>query len=212
MKNFFKWFFRIIRENFSYKDKSTKCDIITKTDGLTVMSFNIRRDSESDGEYNWRYRKESIIKMIKEYGPDIICMQEVMPHMAKYLVSELAGCYNHVGLECFTNREISKSWCFLGEGMLTFYKKGKFDLVDSDYMKLFDARILNVRRATMLTLKDKNDKLYYIFNTHFCHLDRTCRKKSFEKILNYIDNNNLENVYIAGDFNCETTWVNNGLI
>lgn len=200
-----KWFFRIVKENFSYKEKTTKCDIISHSDKLSVMTFNIRRDTDKDGVNCWTNRKESIVKMIKEYGPDVICMQEVMPHMAKYLVSELSGCYGHIGLECFTNKELSKSWCFLGEGMITFYKRGKFSLVDSDYMKLFDYRAINVRRASLVTLKDCNNKEYHIFNTHFCHKDSDCRKKSFDKIHNYIKNNNLSNVYVAGDFNCEIT-------
>lgn len=214
MKNFLntlKWFFRICKENFIYKKKCGDIEFSFKDEDFTIMSFNIRRDCEPDGKNNWTYRKESIVKMINEYTPDVICMQEVMPHMAKYLVQELSGSYDYVGLECFTNKELSKSYFVFGEGMMTFYKKNKFTLVHSDYMKLFDGRILNVRRASILTLTDKNHKEYHVFNTHFCHKDRDCRRKSFEKIYDYIKSHNLSNIFVVGDFNCETTWINNGI-
>lgn len=214
MNRFFegiKWFFRVIRDNFSYKEKYSKCNLISKNGELTIMTFNIRRDSVKDGIFNWQNRKTSIIKMINEYAPDIICMQEVMPHMAKFLISELEGCYNNVSLESFTNQPLDKTWCILGEGLLTFYKKGKFQKLDSNYMKLFDGRLINVRRMLSINLLDENNKLLHVYNTHFCHKNRNARKKSFEKILNHIKEQNLSNVYIAGDFNTELSWANNGV-
>lgn len=205
-----KWFFRICKENFLYKKRYNKCDIIIKNSELTVMSFNIRRDSDSDGIYNWQYRKESIIKMIHEYGPDIICMQEVMPHMAKYLIQELSGCYDYDSLECFTNGKLDKTWCFVGEGLLTFYKKNVFTSIDRKVIKLFDGRAVNVRRALSNTLHYNGEEIKVI-NTHFCPYDRDACRKSFEKLMLEYDENSTTRIFIAGDFNCETTWPNHGI-
>ena len=206
-----KWFYNLIRDNFSYKEKYSKCNLITKNGELTIMTFNIRRDNFKDGIFNWQKRKESIVKMINEYAPDIICMQEVMPHMAKFLVSELSGCYDNVSLECFTNKPLDKTWFIFGEGLLTFYKKGKFKHLDSNYMKLYDGRLVNMRRMLCVDLLDENNEIVYAYNTHFCHKNRDARKKSFEKILKHIKERDLSNVFIAGDFNTELFWVNNGV-
>ena len=174
------------------------------------MTFNIRRDVDKDGANNWQYRKASIIKMIHEHAPDIICMQEVMPHMAKYLVQELSCCYGHTSLECITNGALSKTFFVWGEGMITFFRKDKFKLIGSDYTKLFDKRWFNARRALFATLSDGKNQLTVV-NTHFCHLDGECRKQSFEKLLNWVDENKLTNVFIAGDFNTEIHYANNGI-
>ena len=213
IKKYFKWFFRVIAENFEYKklQKFSNTLFMTSSDDLTIMTFNIRRDCIEDENYNWQYRKENIIKMIKQYSPDIICMQEVMPHMAKYLIYQLGNYYDSVGLESFTCGDLTRSWCFFGEGLLTFYKKNKFTLKSTDCIKLFDGRKINIRRASVLKLFDSKENTYDIINIHFCHKDRYCRKQSFEKILKYINDRNITNAFIAGDFNCEPSWPNNGV-
>lgn len=68
MDNFLKsckWFFRITKENFIYKSKNKKCDLIDFPYQLKIMSFNVRRDVSKDGNNNWKFRKESVIESIK---------------------------------------------------------------------------------------------------------------------------------------------------
>ena len=198
-----QWLFRITKEHFGNKPNN---DItIEFKAGLKVMTFNIRRDTVKDGKNNWQYRKEAIIQMIVDQTPDIICMQEVMPHMAKFLKAKLSKYYDCCGLECFTNGEITKSWCVLGEGLLTMYRKDRFKLCNKEIIKLFDGRKINLRRAFVTYLKDVYTHRYIdVINTHFCHKSDDAREKSFNKLRDwYQKNSHIYETIFCGDFNCK---------
>lgn len=207
-----KWFFRITKENFIYKPKNKKCDLVDFPHQLKIMSFNIRRDVYKDDNNNWKLRKESVIESIKANNPDIICMQEVMPHMAKYLNSELCGCYEQQSLETFTGKDLTKSYCIPGEGLIIFYKKGKFTFKNKKKIKLFDGRFFNMRRALAVTITNNvTGHNLEIINTHFCHKSPEARTKSFNKLLNYYKQSEASKIFICGDFNCETHQTESGI-
>jgi len=55
---------------------------------LRVLSFNVRewtRDRDEAGEHYWRRRMEAMTRMISDVDPDIICLQEVLPPVARYV-------------------------------------------------------------------------------------------------------------------------------
>lgn len=55
---------------------------------LRVLSFNVRewtRDRDETGEYYWRRRMEAMTRMIVDVNPDVICLQEVLPPVARYV-------------------------------------------------------------------------------------------------------------------------------
>jgi len=43
---------------------------------LTVMTFNIRYDEESDGQHVWRNRRSAVIDTIRAHDPDLLGLQE----------------------------------------------------------------------------------------------------------------------------------------
>ena len=49
---------------------------------MKLVTFNIRCDFGQDGENNFEYRKDLILKKIAQEKPDMICFQEVLPHIA----------------------------------------------------------------------------------------------------------------------------------
>lgn len=207
-----KWLFRITKENFIYKSKDSKCDLIHFPHQLKIMSFNIRRDVLEDGNNNWKFRKQAIVKSIQTNNPDIICMQEVMPHMAKYLNSELCGCYEQQSLETFTGGDLIKSYCIPGEGLIIFYRKDKFTFKNKEKIKLFDGRFFNMRRALVITLVNKiSGETMEVINTHFCHQSYEARAKSFNKLLEYYNQKKCNQIFICGDFNCELHQVENNI-
>lgn len=204
MKETLKWLWRITKENFGNKADDSIVIEFDKTKDLKVMTFNIRRDNPKDGENNWQYRRDAIVTMITDVKPDIICMQEVMPHMAKFLKAKLSKYYDCCGVECFTNGELTKSLCIVGEGLLTMYRKDRFKLRSKEVVKLFDGRKINLRRAYLTYFKD-----YYtlgtldVMNTHLCHKSEEARNKSFDKLRDwYCDKGHPYATYICGDFNC----------
>ena len=60
---------------------------------MKIVTFNIRCDCGEDGKNNFCYRKPLILEKIRKEQPDIICFQEVMPHVAVWLQEELTGYY-----------------------------------------------------------------------------------------------------------------------
>ena len=55
---------------------------------LRILSFNVRewtRDRDESGEYYWRRRMEAMRRMIEDVNPDVICLQEVLPPVARYV-------------------------------------------------------------------------------------------------------------------------------
>ena len=49
---------------------------------IKLVTFNIRCDYEQDGINNFAFRKPLIVDKVISTQPDIICFQEVLPHVA----------------------------------------------------------------------------------------------------------------------------------
>lgn len=47
---------------------------------LKIMTYNIRSYVASDGEKNWRHRKDFFASQIQFYEPDIFGVQEAKPN------------------------------------------------------------------------------------------------------------------------------------
>ena len=60
---------------------------------LKLVTFNIRCDYDQDGANSFRFRKPVILKKLAEEKPDVICFQEVLPHVAAWLKENLTGIY-----------------------------------------------------------------------------------------------------------------------
>src|SRR5438445_810569 len=56
---------------------------------LTVMTFNIRYDEEADGRHAWRYRRDLVRDEIAAHDPDLLGVQEPMPHQWDDLTAAL---------------------------------------------------------------------------------------------------------------------------
>ncbi len=49
---------------------------------MKIVTFNIRCDFGQDGGNNFCFRKPLILEKLRREAPDIICFQEVLPHVA----------------------------------------------------------------------------------------------------------------------------------
>ena len=63
---------------------------------IKLVTFNIRCDYDQDGANSFRFRKPVILKKLAEEKPDVICFQEVLPHVAAWLKENLTE-YTVVG-------------------------------------------------------------------------------------------------------------------
>lgn len=174
---------------------------------IHFVTFNIRCDYEQDGPNNFCFRRERILKKLEEEKPDIICFQEVLPHVAAWLKQELADYYV---LGCGRSEE------FLDEQMAVAYRPARFDLISWETFWLsdsgrpgsrFEGQSICPRTAAEALLYDREEKeIYRVFNTHLDHVSGDARKRGLGQILDRIECPGTfpeAGVILAGDFNAE---------
>ena len=64
---------------------------------ISILSFNVRewtRDTDDGSELYWRTRMEAMKRMIEDIDPDIICFQELLPPVGRYVPDS----YSQVGV------------------------------------------------------------------------------------------------------------------
>lgn len=171
---------------------------------VNVMSFNLRYDEPADGENQWDKRKEAVLTMMSEVQARIIGIQEGLHNQVRYLDDNLSE-YQFVGV----GRDDGHS---SGEYAAIFYETNYFELLDNGNFWLsetpetpsrgWDAN--NIRICTWAKLKDiTENKIIYVFNTHFDHKGKTAQQQSSELLVQKIQDiaEAEAPVFITGDFN-----------
>lgn len=178
---------------------------------ISVMSFNLRYDTEEDGDNQWSNRKEACIKLLTETAPSVFGIQEGLYNQVTYLDDNLPQ-YSYIGV----GRDDGHS---SGEYAAIYYLKDDYELLESntfwlsetpDFPSLgWDAN--NIRIVTWAHLKDVEKGIsFYVFNTHFDHKGKTARTESAKLLVKKIDEiaSADDPVFITGDFNA---WISNPL-
>lgn len=174
------------------------------SDGLKVMSYNIRYGSAEDGTNSWQYRWPATIEMLNDVQPDVFGVQEALDFQLT-LVSEMARNYKNVGV----GREDGKHD---GEHMAIFWNKktvkmlkwGTFWLSETPEKPSMGWDAACFRTATWALMKDKKTgKKFYFVNTHLDHVGKEARKLGLKLIVDRIDDINPEKypMVLTGDFN-----------
>lgn len=180
---------------------------------LKVMTFNLRYGTAPDGPNHWNNRKELVVKLIREYNPDLIGTQECLDFQAKYIVEQLPE-YGVVG----KGREKDGS----GEQTAVFFRKDRWEVLEEKYFWISEAQeeagskswdSACPRIVTWLKLKYMpSGKLIEYFNTHLDHRGEIARQKGAQIITQKIkDVSADESIFIiTGDFNAigdtSVTW------
>jgi len=182
------------------------CSDAKSDNDILAMSFNIRLSlsDDFDGENSWIFRKEAIIAMINEVSPDLLGIQEGIFGQVNYMDEYLPGYGRYgVGRDDGLNR---------GEANAVFYKKSRFELLESTTFWLsetpdevsrgWDAACNRV--VTFVRLLDKNSgREFYFCNTHFDHIGKVAREESgkliVERMRSLIPDDAA--VVLTGDFN-----------
>lgn len=176
-------------------------------DPLTVMSFNIRFATANDGPNHWSLRQDAVIAAIAAFDPDILGTQETLL-VQRYFITARLPHLAAIGVGRDDGRDA-------GEMTATFYRRDRFELLDSGHFwlsetpelpgsKSWDTAI--TRMATWLKLKDRkapHAATILVINTHFDHVGKLARHES-AKLLRARAAQLGEgcSVIILGDFNC----------
>lgn len=206
-----KMFFRILLDNICYSVGGQKHNVFDEPlcKETKVMSYNIRCDSDKDGEHNWEYRKRCVADVIRQERAGIVCLQELAPHTLKYLLHEL-GDYDCYSVDARNGKPLHKRW-FDGYGLAILYDRTRY-IVEKEKCIWLSDRVNKPSRtwgneeyrvAIRLTLVEKKSgKVIHVFNTHFDHTSMEIIKKSAELLRKRV-NVCAGEVFLAGDFNAE---------
>jgi endonuclease/exonuclease/phosphatase family metal-dependent hydrolase len=66
------------------------------TQSLIAISYNIRLDTHSDGDLRWSQRRDQLVRLLRFHRPDLIAVQEALPHQLRELLHGLGG-YGYIG-------------------------------------------------------------------------------------------------------------------
>lgn len=168
------------------------------------MSYNIKYDNVNDTVNNWNNRKRAMVKLIHQYDPKFIGMQEVLLTQLNYLDTQLSG-YSYVGV----GRDDGKQ---KGEFSPIFYDTTAFKVLKSKTFWLsempntisvgWDASMERICTYALFQHIATKQKIV-VFNTHFDHIGTKAREKSAELIVDKIMAINTENnaLVLMGDLN-----------
>jgi endonuclease/exonuclease/phosphatase family metal-dependent hydrolase len=167
---------------------------------LKVMSFNLRRDKESDGANTWNARRDAAVEVIHRHAPDLLGTQEGLQEQIDFLHQHFPE-YGVLGEARFGGRR--------DEYNAIFYRKSKFKVEASGNFWLSDTPHvpgsrhwgnLVPRMATWATFVDKDDGgRFFHLNTHLDHLIPSARKRGALLIQKRLPRD--VPVLVTGDFN-----------
>lgn len=175
---------------------------------MKFTTFNIRCDHQQDGTNNFVYRKPLILDEINKQAPDIICFQEVLPHVAAWLKENLTDYYI---IGCGRDEALD------GEQVSIAYRKDRYNLAAMETFWLSDtpykpgsryAGQSNCARVAALAVFAESDtgRTFRVANTHLDHLSAYAREHGLAQILDRLEHPQLfpdAPVILAGDFNAE---------
>lgn len=184
-------------------------DTFAKSEGLRVMTFNIRVQFPSDtGDLSWEARKAGCVKAIKKHKPDLIGLQEAfygpkaffLKEMPEYQVVDRSGKPGTLDPDLRNNENP------------IYYRADRFELLDygsfwlnedqTPDKKGWDA--MNVRNLTWVKLRlRKSGQIIFYFNTHFDHIGTSARYNSSALIVEKIKEiaGDEAVVFLNADFN-----------
>lgn len=171
---------------------------------MKIMTYNIKYANDDDGDNSWPYRKHHLTKQLKFYEPEVIGFQEALMEQVEHFQENLHN-FGHIGV----NSEEEK----MGEEFNpVFYKNDLLEVIEENTFWLsetpdtpgkgWDAQFPRVCSYALFKNK-KNDRKFWIFNTHFDHKGERARVESSRLVLETIKNVNSENypVVLMGDLN-----------
>lgn len=147
-------------------------DDVVVLDSVKVMSFNIRFNNPNDSlDTSWDRRREPCTRMMAQYRPDVVGMQEPRNEMWQQIFDMLPD-YGYYRIEMNDTLSDSRTG-----GVLLLYLRDKYSVERSGHFWLsatpevpsqpWNSTDRHYRAALWLQLKDKKSrKDFYIVTTH----------------------------------------------
>ncbi|KAF0700347.1 Aste57867_9160 [Aphanomyces stellatus] len=170
---------------------------------MSVMTFNLRFASASDGWNSWDYRKGHLIELINRYKPTVMGTQEGLKDQLAEIHANLEGNYERFGVERESNGEFEQ--IFYDADVVTKLDGGNYWLSEAPDVagqKAWGAPC--VRMVTWCRFQLRATKQEFVFvNTQFDHMSERSRINSAKLIWDRIQAewSTTMPVFLVGDFN-----------
>jgi len=169
---------------------------------IRVMTFNIRYGNADDGPDHWDKRRDLLFETIRQYGPDVIGIQEALRFQLDQIEQAIPG-YAEIGegREGGTKGEYSAILYakdrFYVDASGTFWLSSTPEKVSNDWGNA------NIRICTWGRLVDTTSRQgFYLFNTHLDHVSQPSREKGVRLIARRIQARAYTDPFVlTGDFN-----------
>jgi len=148
---------------------------------LKVMTFNLRSGTIDDQGNSWKYRKDFLVDMLKQYQPDLIGTQECRDFQENYIIEHLDG-YASIGVGRNQDGRGERASIIYNQAVLMPVESGDFWLSETPDVpgsKGWDAAITRI--VTWVRFyHPKTGRFFYYLNTHFDHKGEFARAASAE--------------------------------
>lgn len=171
---------------------------------LRAMTYNVRLDTDADGEHVWSERKDRVASTVRFHRPALVGLQEPKAHQLRYLDDQLSE-YAFVG-EARDGAD--------GEHTSVGFRTDRFDCLAHDTFWLsetpdevgsvgWDAR--HPRIATWAELEESHsDRRLVHLNTHLDHEGERAQLEGARLLRERVaDLRERGPVLVTGDCNCE---------
>ncbi|HEY0968754.1 MAG TPA: endonuclease/exonuclease/phosphatase family protein [Opitutaceae bacterium] len=177
---------------------------------ITVMSYNIRYDTASDGVNQWTNRKDRVAALIRRNQPDLVGLQEALRHQIDDILARLPD-YDVYGV----GRDDGKT---KGEYSAILVRRSRFEVRASDTfwlsdtptavgVKGWDAALPRIATWTRLYDREAKRELLML-NTHFDHRGVQARIQSAAALKAHLMSVHAATpvpIIMTGDLNVEPT-------
>jgi endonuclease/exonuclease/phosphatase family metal-dependent hydrolase len=175
-------------------------------DAVRVLTYNVRRDVASDGEFDWAARRDAVAGTVRFHRPAVVGLQEPLAHQYSDLREGLPG-FEWAG----ASREAGEGE---GEFCPVGYRAERFERLDSGTFWLsptpddpgsvgWDAAYPRVATWVRLRERDDGGTLLYC-NTHLDHEGERARVEGARVLRERVSDlrEDDEPVVVGGDLNC----------
>lgn len=149
---------------------------------LKIMTFNIRFGTAEDGENHWDRRKENVAKTVRDFDPDIVGYQEMMPFQEVFMLDRVPGYALSGSVQAKDGRPQR------AESAQIAWKDARFEKIDAGSFFLSqtpdapggdDWDSNQPRRVSWVALRETaTGRTLHVFNTHFDHIGGRAKKHS----------------------------------
>ncbi|NLL43312.1 MAG: endonuclease/exonuclease/phosphatase family protein [Firmicutes bacterium] len=173
---------------------------------LKLMSFNLRYWNQSDGEYGWPERRDSVAELIRRENPLVLGTQEGLPPMLADLDERLPA-YDRIGEGRWPGGENEHNAIYYRRDAVDVLRSGQFwlsETPDVPASKSWDSSLPRICTWGIFELKPSREKIAF-FNTHLDHEGSEAREKGTQLIWQEMSKFIQKGMpsFLTGDFNCK---------